>query len=1011
MKKQIAIYILLTLVISLTAGIPPGYYDSATGSGFTLKTQLYNIINGHNSHSYSSLWTHFQTTDDEDGYYENTGNVLDMYSENPDGSDPYNFSWTFDQCGTYGGEGDCYNREHSFPKSWFYDNSPMNSDLFHLYPTDGYVNGMRDNYPFGEVGTATWTSDNGSKLGTSSYPGYTGTVFEPIDEFKGDFARSYFYMATRYENVISSWSSDMLNGTSDSVFTSWALSLLQDWHEQDPVSQKEIDRNDDVYSIQNNRNPFIDHPEYVAQIWGGTGTNVPPYITNVNHSPASPNPTNTVSVSADISDTDGSITNANLDWGTISGSLTNSINMSSTSGNTYTTDSDMPSQSDGTTIYYRVSATDDSTETTTTSEYSYYVKTARDTLLWEDFTTCPATGWLTYDVAGSEDWVCDFSGFMVINAYGSDAVCDDWLITPALDLDSYSNDTLSFRSLTNYNDSGYPQLDLKYSTNYSGSGDPTSSTWFSLSCNWSSEDSNTWSSSGVVDISSISGSSTYFAFQYTSSGTGAGSSTLWQIDDFLVTGDSAAAASAPTATTNSAGSVTNNGAVLNGTVTANNASTTVTFKYGETTSYGSTATADESPVTGNTATSVSAAISGLSSETTYHYRVKAVNSEGTSYGSDETFTTTGSSGSSSDLYISEVSDDNTGGYMTAFMEIYNKTGSNVDIQNYYIERWQNNSYDSYTYTFSGSTIVPANGTLIVARGCSETDFETAWSVDFSDNDKNFDAGHDNLYFTTGRSYKFYDNAKAIVDTTPAVSSGNRRYQENIGSWTSESSSSTSTPASLDGGQVLPVTLNNFSAVYNNNQQLTLLWSTQSELANQGWFVYRAPSTNFGQAIRLNETIIPGAGTTNQPTDYSFTDTDELVVNSNYYYWLESLSQNGETELYGSYKVLYETNPDNPSAPNISEKYGLFANFPNPFNPSTQLSFQLKDDSKVKLSVYNVKGELVKILLNNEMVASNKYYNITWDGTNSQNKRVTSGVYLYNLETKMGTYTKKMILLK
>jgi len=274
MRRIVTLLFTLFVYITIQAQ-PAGYYDAATGTGYTLKTQLYNIIDGHSAQTYSSLWIHFQTTE-VDNYYENDGSPLDMYSENPTGTDPYNWVFVTDQCGSYTGEGSCYNREHSFPKSWFNDASPMYTDLFHLYLTDGYVNGQRSNLPFGEVGTASWTSQNGSKKGTSSYPGYSGTVFEPIDEFKGDFARTYFYMATRYENVVSGWSSPMLNGSSDQVYEDWALSMLLEWHANDPVSQKEIDRNNAVYGIQGNRNPFIDHPEFVNQIWGGGTVNAEP---------------------------------------------------------------------------------------------------------------------------------------------------------------------------------------------------------------------------------------------------------------------------------------------------------------------------------------------------------------------------------------------------------------------------------------------------------------------------------------------------------------------------------------------------------------------------------------------------------------------------------------------------------------------------------------------------------------------------------------------------------------
>ena len=247
----------------LWASAPDGYYQSAYGkSGFTLKSELSSIITkNHSVVSYDGLWEAFKSTD-----ARSNGKVWDMYS---------NCEFTFgdDKCGNYSNECDCYNREHSFPKSWFNDASPMYSDLFHLYPTDGKVNGMRSNYPFGEVSNPTYTSKNGSKLGNNSTSGYSGKVFEPVDEYKGDFARSYFYMVTRYENQVGNWKSDMLeSGNKTRAFKQWAVDLLLKWHRQDPVSDKEIKRNDAVYAKQHNRNPFIDYPELVEKIWGGDNT-------------------------------------------------------------------------------------------------------------------------------------------------------------------------------------------------------------------------------------------------------------------------------------------------------------------------------------------------------------------------------------------------------------------------------------------------------------------------------------------------------------------------------------------------------------------------------------------------------------------------------------------------------------------------------------------------------------------------------------------------------------------
>jgi endonuclease I len=252
------------------------YYDNITSqSGYSLKTELHNLINDHSGQGYSALWT-FYENHSLDVYFENDGSILDIYSENPTSSDSNSFTKVSDQCGNYSGEGDCYNREHSFPKSWFGGKiEPMNSDVHHIYATDGFVNSKRSAFPFGEVATASFTSTNNSKLGSATTAlGYNGTVFEPVDEFKGDLARAYFYMAARYENVISSWQNNsvygdaILDGSSDQVFELWQLEMLKRWHANDPVSQKEINRNEAGFGHQGNRNPFVDHPEYVDNIWG-----------------------------------------------------------------------------------------------------------------------------------------------------------------------------------------------------------------------------------------------------------------------------------------------------------------------------------------------------------------------------------------------------------------------------------------------------------------------------------------------------------------------------------------------------------------------------------------------------------------------------------------------------------------------------------------------------------------------------------------------------------------------
>lgn len=269
-----AIVASITLAASLSTSVaqaPEGYYSSCEGkSGKELLTALHAKISSHTTIGYKSgLWEVFKTSDVRDD-----GTVWDMYSTK---------HWVVGQqhCGNYSVVGDCLNKEHSFPKSWFNDQSPMYSDAYHLYPTDGRVNGQRSNFPYGECAGGTTLPSNGSvrplgRLGSSTFPGYSGKVFEPDNEYKGDFARSYFYMAACYNNRISGWDSPMLASNSYPAFTTWAVNLLMKWHQQDPVSAKEVKRNNEVSKHQKNRNPFIDYPTLADHIWGDK-KNVPWY--------------------------------------------------------------------------------------------------------------------------------------------------------------------------------------------------------------------------------------------------------------------------------------------------------------------------------------------------------------------------------------------------------------------------------------------------------------------------------------------------------------------------------------------------------------------------------------------------------------------------------------------------------------------------------------------------------------------------------------------------------------
>lgn len=270
MKISLNLWIAAACAFTYASGlaeIPAGYYDSCEGkSGKALLQALHDKISSHTNVGYDGLWNVYDESD-----VHADGSLWDIYTTK-------NWGSNYKQCGNYKLIGDCVNREHSLPKSWWGGGKKTQySDAFHLYPTDGKVNGQRSNYPYGECANGTRLPNNGNvqalgRLGSSTFSGYSGQVFEPDDQYKGDLARSYFYMAACYNSIISGWTSGNGNqffaGNNYPVFKSWAQELLLKWTRNDVVSQKEIDRNDAIYKHQHNRNPFIDHPEMAEHIWG-----------------------------------------------------------------------------------------------------------------------------------------------------------------------------------------------------------------------------------------------------------------------------------------------------------------------------------------------------------------------------------------------------------------------------------------------------------------------------------------------------------------------------------------------------------------------------------------------------------------------------------------------------------------------------------------------------------------------------------------------------------------------
>jgi len=486
-----------------------GYYSTAIGlSGVALKAELHEIIDDHVEYPYTSsstdVWDILKDTDRDPS---NPSNVIQLYTGNsvPDTEYPV------------------WNREHVWAKSHggFGENPPAGTDAHHLRPADPGVNSTRNNLDF----------DNGGTLvgGTSDCYIVAGTSFEPRDAVKGDVARMMFYMVVRYEGE-EGYDLELVDnvGTSGPLFGK--LSTLIEWHNSDPVDAFELNRNEVVYGYQGNRNPFIDHPEWVSSIWGG-GSGAT--ISNVAYSPDAPLSSQPVIVTADVVDNTNTITSVTLKYGTDEFNLTNSVSMTNTSGSTYS--AVIPAQSHSSIIYYVVEAVNDVPVTSVTETAHFLVFDPQTATLpyLQEFETSFGDMY-RYDVDGDREWgiyagggyTGDCARFTEFSGYSQANV--DWMITPGFDLTGTSDEYLSFLTSKNYDPL---PLMIKYSTNYPGYGDPTTSTWSditSLTTLSTTNDGAVWVNSGDIDFSSINSSNVHIAFIYQSTTVTNG---YWKIDD------------------------------------------------------------------------------------------------------------------------------------------------------------------------------------------------------------------------------------------------------------------------------------------------------------------------------------------------------------------------------------------------------------------------------------------------------------------------------------------------
>ncbi|HNX12086.1 MAG TPA: endonuclease [Paludibacteraceae bacterium] len=554
-KLSFLLPLFFILSVSVFAQIPAGYYSAAVGkTGAALKTQLSSIITaGAVDKGYDFLYTIYKTSDNLPN-----GKVWDMYSLKSDGTANYYYDHGGDKCGSYSNEGSCYNREHTFCDSWLGNASPQRSDAHHLIPTDGYVNNRRSSFPHGKVGSASWTSSNGSKLGSSdASTGYSGTVFEPIDEFKGDFARMYFYVATRYESKIGGWANngsagEILAGNSYPAYKAWFYNLMLKWNAQDPVSQKEIDRNNAIYTnFQHNRNPFIDHPEFAEYIWGTkkgqawseSGSTSPTLFSPTSGSTVDfgtviyqQTTTKTIVVSGMNLTGDLTLSISGADASYFSVPVTTIPKASAQAGYSLTISYNAPVVGTHNAILILsgggiTDATVNLTATATATNCQNLNFSAPFSSTMSPFTQ--------YSVTGSQSWYWKSSAYGVaMSGYvnSTSNANEDWLISPSLDLSTSKDVVLAFDHTINKGVvTNMPTENTVWISNNYSSGNPNTAIWTQLTIpTYPAGNDWTFVNSGTISIPTDKCQlNTFIGFKYIS--TTAANST-WEIKNLTVNG-------------------------------------------------------------------------------------------------------------------------------------------------------------------------------------------------------------------------------------------------------------------------------------------------------------------------------------------------------------------------------------------------------------------------------------------------------------------------------------------
>jgi len=516
MRYRLLLGFLLFTFLFAFADIPAGYYDGTEGlSGEALKAAVNDAISTNSDMGYSSARAAMYSDIDN---FNNT--VRCVYT----GKD-YSHN-----AGNTSAPGDI-NCEHTFAQSWG-ATGIKKSDVHHLFPTRSTVNSSRGSLPFDVVANHSSANVYHDENGYYSYRGSNSggtTVWEPANQHKGNLARALLYFNTRYGDSLTRGGINM-------------IPVLLTWHLSDPVDDNEISRNDKAYDFQGNRNPFVDHPEFVGYIWEGEMPNddTPPLISNV-YTLSSTQVVvefneNVEEISAQT------ISNYSIDNG-IGNPISAVRGYNGFNKNVLLTISDLTLSQNYT---ITISNVEDLSENVlaANSQYTFTFLEIVEMLIAGFEST--SHGWQTISVTSDHNWertdggesnmpssAAEGSYYMYMNNYNGDVAAEDWLISPQITASGVQDPELAVNLWKKFSD-GVDGLNILVSTSYSGSGDPTTATWTELTMTFPPA-TGAWQVSSVELDSYISGDF-YLAFQYESTGTGGNTTTAWAVDNVVISG-------------------------------------------------------------------------------------------------------------------------------------------------------------------------------------------------------------------------------------------------------------------------------------------------------------------------------------------------------------------------------------------------------------------------------------------------------------------------------------------